>query len=135
MKNTRIFPMRRLPGPASSPLCDGVKTPEAPVELFRGWQRTQTQSSVRTLRGLRQQMDVWFCLIRESSAERRYCVTADPDQTNCAPSGARPEILCFSLDFDLHKRGLPGNYFFGNTTFLAIPLIACCSSKLFSHRR
>ena len=54
--------MRRLPGPASRPLGEGVKTPEAPVELFRDWQRTQTQSSVRTLRSLRQQMDVWFCL-------------------------------------------------------------------------
>ena len=109
MKNTRIFPMRRLPGPASSPLCDGVKTPEAPVELFRGWQRTQTQSSVRTPRSLRQQMDVWFCLMQESSAERHCCVTADPDQTNCAPSGARPEILCFSIDFDLHRCGQPGS--------------------------
>ena len=92
--------MRRLPGPADRPLCDGVKTPEAPVGLFRGWQRTQTQSSVRTLRSLRQQMDVWFCLMQESSAERHCCVEADPDQTNCAPSGARPGILCFSLDFD-----------------------------------
>ena len=55
--------MRRLPGPAGWPLGEGVKTPEAPVELFRGWQRTQTQSSVRTPRSLRQQMDVWFCLI------------------------------------------------------------------------
>src|ERR1700732_491622 len=88
--------MRRLPGPASWPLCDGVKTPEAHVELFRGWQSTQTQSSVPTLRSLRQQMDVWFCLMQESSAERHCCVTADPDQTNCAPSGARPKILCFS---------------------------------------
>ena len=102
--------MRRLPGPASSPLCEGVKTPEAPVELFRGWQRTQTQSSVRTLRSLRQQMDVWFCLMQESSAERHCCVTADPDQTNCAPSGARPGILCFSLDLDLHRRGQLGSY-------------------------
>ena len=92
--------MRRLPGPAGRPLCEGVKTPEAPVGLFRGWQRTQTQSSVRTLRSLRQQMDVWFCLMQESSAERHCCVTADPDQINCAPSGARPGILCFSLDFD-----------------------------------
>ena len=100
--------MRRLPGPAGRPLCDGVKTPEAPVELFRGWQRTQTQSSVRTLRSLRQQMDVWFCLMQESSAERHCCVTADPDQINCAPSGARPGILCFSLDLDLHRRGLTG---------------------------
>jgi hypothetical protein len=108
--------MRRLPGPASSPLCDGVKTPEAPVELFRGWQRTQTQSSVRTLRSLRQQMDVWFCLMQESSAERHCCVTADPDQTNCAPSGARPGILCFSLDLDLHRCGLSGNYSFDNSS-------------------
>jgi hypothetical protein len=90
--------MRRLPGPASWPLCDGVETPEAHHELFRGWQRTQTQSSVRTLRSLRQQMDVWFCLMQESSAERQCCVTADSDQTNCAPSGARPEIPCFPLD-------------------------------------
>ena len=97
--------MRRLPGPASRPLCEGVKTPEAPVELFRGWQRTQTQSSVRTLRSLRQQMDVWFCLMQESSAERHCCVTADPDQINCAPSGARPGILCFSLDFGLTTNG------------------------------
>src|SRR5208282_3611291 len=79
MKNTRIIPMRRLPGPASGPLGDGVKTPEAPVGLFRGWQRTQTQSSVRTLRSLRQQMDLWFCLMQESSeqessAERHCCV-------------------------------------------------------------
>ena len=35
-------------------------TPKAPIGLFRGWQRTQTQSSVRTLRSLRQQMDVRF---------------------------------------------------------------------------
>jgi hypothetical protein len=114
MKNTRIIPMRRLPGPADRPLCEGVKTPEAPVGLFRGWQRTQTQSSVRTLRSLRQQMDVWFCLMQElseqeSSAERHCCVEADPDQTNCAPSGARLGSLCFSLDFDLHRRGRSGN--------------------------
>jgi len=95
--------MRRLPGPADSSLCDGVNAPEAPVELFRGWQRTQTQSSVRTLRSLRQQIDMWFCLMQESSAERHYCVAADPEQTNCAPSGARPGIPCFSLDLELHR--------------------------------
>src|SRR5450631_11166 len=102
--------MRRLPGPASCPLCDGVKTPEAPVELFRGWQRTQTQSSVRTLRSLRQQMDVWFCWKQESSAERRCCVTADSDKFNCAPSGARLANLCLSLDLDLHRGGQLGHY-------------------------
>src|SRR6266705_353981 len=70
--------------------------------MFRGWQRTQTQSSVRTLRSLRQQMDVWFCLMQESSAERHRCAKVDSDPTNCAPSGARPGILCFSLTDDLH---------------------------------
>jgi hypothetical protein len=111
--------MRRLPGPADSPLCEGVHTPEAHVELFRGWQRTQTQSSVRTLRSLRQQMDVWFCLMQESSAERHCCVTADPDQTHCAPSGARAEILCFSLDFDLHRWGHDGK-----AELLGLPVLA-----------
>src|SRR5580704_18932174 len=108
MKNTRLFRCADCQAPASCPLRDGVKTPEAPVELFRGWQRTQTQSSVRTLRGLRQQMDVWFCLMQESSAEMHCCVTADPDQTNCAPSGARRGIPCFSLDLDLHRCGQLG---------------------------
>src|SRR5260370_16224918 len=116
MKNTRIIPMRRLPGPASWPLCEGVKTPEAPVGLFRGWQRTQTQSSVRTPWSLRQQMDVWFCLMQESSADRHYCVTADPDQINCAPSGAPPGILVFCLDLDLHRCGLFGNYYLSNAS-------------------
>ncbi len=79
------------------------------MNCFWGWQRTQTQSSVRTVRSLRQQMDVWFCWMQESSAERHCCVTAYPDQTNCAPSGARPGILCFSLDLDLHRGGQLGH--------------------------
>ena len=45
-------------------------TPEAPFGLFRDWQRTQTQSSVRTLWSLRQQMDVRFCGEQEPPAER-----------------------------------------------------------------
>jgi 2-dehydropantoate 2-reductase len=39
-----------------------IKTPEAHHELFRDWQRTQTQSSVTALRSPRQQMDVRFCM-------------------------------------------------------------------------
>jgi hypothetical protein len=116
--------MRRLPGPASCPLCEGVKTPEAPVELFRGWQRTQTQSSVRTLRSLRQQMDVWFCLMQESSAERHHCVTADPDQTNCAPSGARQKFCAFLLTWT-YIDGLLGSYVFVNSSR------CCCSMSNF----
>jgi hypothetical protein len=97
--------MRRLPGPAIRPLGEGVHTPKAHHELFRDWQRTQTQSSATALRSPRLQMDVWFCSEQEPLAERHCCVTADSDQTHRAPSGARPEILCFSLDCDLHRRG------------------------------
>ena len=78
--------MRRLPGPACCRLSEGDYTPEALYELFRDWQRTQTQSSVRTLRSLRQQMDVRFCREQEPPAERHYCVTADSDQTDSALS-------------------------------------------------
>jgi hypothetical protein len=53
--------MRRLPGPAVCRLSGGDHTPEAPLELFRDWQRTQTQSSAIALWSLRQQMDVRFC--------------------------------------------------------------------------
>jgi len=53
-------------------------------------------------------------LMQESSAERHCCVTVNPDQINCAPSRARPGILCFSLDLDLHRRGPLGNYYSNN---------------------
>jgi hypothetical protein len=42
-------------------------------------------------------------------------VAANPDQINCAPSGARTGILCFSLDFDLHRCGLLVSYIEVNT--------------------
>ena len=54
-------------------LGEGDQTPEAPYELFRDWQRTQTQSSVTALRSLRQQMDVWFCREAGTTAERHTC--------------------------------------------------------------
>ena len=90
--------------------------------MFRGWQRTTNSIFVLawTLGSLRQQMDVWFCLMQESSAERHCCVTADPDQINCAPSGARPGILCFSLDLDLHRCGQTGSYVFVNSFSLLL---------------
>ncbi len=61
MKKHQDDSVRRLPGPASSPLGEGAHTPEAHHELFRDWQRTQTQSSATALRSPRLQMDVWFC--------------------------------------------------------------------------
>ena len=53
--------MRRLPVLQLTAWAKKV-TSEAPFELFRDWQRTQTQSSATALRSLRQQMDVRSCV-------------------------------------------------------------------------
>ncbi len=45
-----------------------------------------------TPRGLRQQMDVWFCLMQESSA-----VTVDPDQTTARPPVRARKFCAFLL--------------------------------------
>jgi len=108
--------VRRLPGPAIRPLGEGDQTSEAHHELFRDWQRTQTQSSATALRSSRLQMDVWFCLMRElseqeSSAERHCCVEADPDQTNCAPSRSfRSQCSGFVAVYDTPTSGKPSPY-------------------------
>src|SRR3974390_1491480 len=94
--------MRRLPGPARCRLCEGDYTPEALSELFRDWQRTQTQSSVTALRSLRPQMDVWFCkdagtLSREAQLRSRRSRSIE-----CALSRARRQNSRFLLTDDLH---------------------------------
>src|SRR3974377_290399 len=53
--NAQAARSRRLPTGRRS------NTPEAHYELFRDWQRTQTQSSATALNSLRQQMDVRSC--------------------------------------------------------------------------
>src|ERR1700759_5746712 len=79
-----------------------IKTPEAHYELFRDWQRTQTQSSVTAIRRSRQQMDVRFCMgcrdhpPRCARAQNRLPIIA----TRALLSA--PKELAFSLD-----RGLP----------------------------
>src|ERR1035438_7889373 len=105
MKKHQDSSVRRLPGPAIWPLCEGDQTPEAHHELFRDWQRTQTQSSAKAPRSPRQQMDVWFCGEQEPPAERHTCATANPDLIDCALSQARQGHPCFSIDFDLHRCG------------------------------
>jgi 1,4-dihydroxy-2-naphthoyl-CoA synthase len=72
--------MRRLPGPARRRLSEGGQTPETLSELFRDWQRTQTQSSVRTPRSPGQQMDVWFCESGDHQPRGKYCVRKRSDQ-------------------------------------------------------
>jgi hypothetical protein len=91
-----------LLGPAVCRLSEGDQTPEAHSELFRDWQRTQTQSSATALRSLRQQMDVRLCLEQEPPAERQPRAAIDPDRTHNALSRARTANSCFSLDKDLH---------------------------------
>ena len=71
--------MRRLPGPADCRLSKGDHPPEALYELFRDWQRTQTQSSVTALQGPRQQMDVWFCRAAGTDAERHTVRVEHPE--------------------------------------------------------
>jgi hypothetical protein len=94
--------MRRLPGPADCRLSEGDRTPEALYELFRDWQRTQTQSSVTALRSLRQQMDVWFCRVQEPMPRGIPCALNTLETTICALSRACPEHPCLPLTNDLH---------------------------------
>jgi len=85
--------MRRLPGPASRRLSEGGHAPEALSELFRDWQRTQTQSSVRTPRSLRQQMDVRFCECRNHQPRGNCCVWESSDHTTLRALLSAPRNL------------------------------------------
>src|SRR6202022_43053 len=96
--------MRRLPGPADCRLSEGDQTPEALYELFRDWQRTQTQSSTTALQGPRLQMDVWFCRAQEPMEVGYSHLTLlssnrhRPDRTATAAPHA------FGVDETLHTR-------------------------------
>jgi hypothetical protein len=94
--------MRRLPGPAVSRLSEGDRTPEALYELFRDWQRTQTQSSVTAPRSLRQQMDVWFCRAQEPMPGGIRCALSILEVMTCTLSRACPGHPCLRLTDDLH---------------------------------
>ena len=96
--------MRRLPGPAVSRLSEGDRTPEALYELFRDWQRTQTQSSVTAPRSLRQQMDVWFCRAQEPMPGGIRCALTILEVMTCTLSRACPGHPCLRLTDDLHGR-------------------------------
>ena len=78
--------MRSLSGPAVRRLSEGDQTPEALSELFRDWQRAQTQSSVRAPRSLTQQMDVRFCMGRNHEPRGIVALRGTPDQTDRALS-------------------------------------------------
>jgi hypothetical protein len=94
--------MRRLPGPAFCRLSEGDHPPEALYELFRDWQRTQTQSSVTALRSPRQQIDVWFCRAQEPMPRGIFCVLNILDKMTCTLSRACPGHPCLHLTDALH---------------------------------
>jgi hypothetical protein len=102
--------MRRLPGPACCRLSEGEHPPEALYELFRDWQRTQTQSSVTALQGPRQQMDVWFCRAQEPMPGGIRCALSILEVMICTLSRACPGHLCLRLTDDLHGRRLTAPY-------------------------
>src|SRR5271163_2347286 len=92
---------RRLPGSAVADWAT-EQIPEAHYELFRDWQRTQTQSSATALRSPRQQMDVWFCIGRNLRREAQIALEGILIRSNArSPKRAR-KTRGFSLDFDLH---------------------------------
>src|SRR5260370_38021713 len=99
--------MRRLPGPAFCRLSEGVHPPEALYELFRDWQRTQTQSSVKALRSPRLQMDVWFCRAQEPMPRGIFCVLNILDMMTCTLSRACPGHSCLHLTNDYMDVGKP----------------------------
>src|ERR1700751_1707632 len=107
MKKHQDYSVRRLPGPAIRPLCEGAQTPEAHHELFRDWQRTQTQSSATVLRSPRLQIDVWFCsragTIGREATDAQWHILIQ----SMRALRARQGHLCFSLDDDLHRCGQP----------------------------
>src|SRR6266481_5169504 len=92
--------MRRLPGPACCRLSEGDQTPEALYELFRDWQRTHTQSSVKALRGPRLQMDVWFCRAQEPMPRGTLLRVEHPELLICTLSRACPGHPCLHLTND-----------------------------------
>jgi hypothetical protein len=94
--------MRRLPGPAHSRLSEGSYTPEALSELFRDWQRTQTQSSVRALWSLRQQMDVRLCKSRNHQPRGTVALRAILIRLIERSPERAQDNSCFFLDRDLH---------------------------------
>ena len=110
MKKHQDYSVRRLPGPAIRPLCEGVQTPEAHHELFRDWQRTQTQSSATA---------PWEpeaanrCLVLLESRDHRPrghgCKTAHPDSINARSPWRATDTCAFLLTFDLHRCGQYGN--------------------------
>jgi hypothetical protein len=101
--------VRRLPGPADCRLSEGDHTPGVLYELFRDWQRTQTQSSVtahlepETANG---------CLVLPrvgTDAERHTLRTVHPEFIGLRTLPSAPGTPVPPLDSGLHGRRQSGN--------------------------
>ena len=91
------YTVRRLPGPAGGRLSEGDQTPEAPFELFRDWQRTQTQSSVKAS-GVRDSKWMSGSAKAGTTAERHRCELRMPANADVrAPPKRASGELCFLL--------------------------------------
>src|SRR6516225_5649272 len=99
---------RRLPGPAGCRLGEGALPPEAHYELFRDWQRTQTQSSVMAL-GEPETANGCPVLhrMRGPSAVRHSCATLNPDQSNARSRERAQRPYVFFLTLTYMEVGVP----------------------------
>src|SRR5208282_4270312 len=82
-------------------------TPEALSELFRDWQRTQTQSSVTALWSPRPRMDVRFCARQEPLPRGIECALRVLQSLFWALSRAPPGRPLLALDKDWVENRVP----------------------------
>src|ERR1700704_6688738 len=69
--------------------------------MFRDWQGTQTQSSVKATSGRRQHMDVWYCVWQEPRREAHMRAASSALLRLKRSSVARVRRIVFALDKDL----------------------------------
>lgn len=99
--------MRRLPGPAGRRLSEGVKLQRLSPNCFG----TGSEHKLNLLCGLLGVLDSkWMSGSARAGTISREANTAYGNvliRSRSAPSGARPEMLCFSLDRDWVENRIP----------------------------
>ncbi len=107
-KNIRLFGVR-LPVPQVGHCAKEFKLRRLTTNCF-GSGREQGKLNLQGRSSPRRQMDLWFCWWSSNQRPRgQKCVAAHPDSINARSPERAQEILCFSLDLDLHRCGLSGN--------------------------
>jgi len=99
--------VRRLPGPAVSPLCEGAQNSGGSPRIVSGLAEN-TNSIFGD--GSAEPEAANRCLVLLESRDHRPrghgCETAHPDLINARSPERANRHLCFSLDLDLHRCGL-----------------------------